>query len=120
MFIPWRLYIIILVPLVWVIWLWLGKRRVRTNGTAILATAIPPTILIIIGLILQLLDIPYSQVTETCLIVSLSLAGAAMLSSIVFAIMRKWEIAKGTGFGGGIGFAVGVIAVILMIVFRYG
>jgi hypothetical protein len=53
------------------------------------------------------------------LIVSLSLAGAGMLSSVVFAVMRKWEIAKGTGFGSGIGFAVWVIALILSFVLYY-
>ena len=95
---------------------------------AILATAIPPTPLAIASVVHFFLNLEAIRgaggdelnIGDICLFVGVGLVAAAMLSSIVFAIRRQWEIAKGTGFGSGIGFAVLLIAVILMIVFRYG
>jgi uncharacterized membrane protein YozB (DUF420 family) len=42
--------------LVWALGIWLGKRKVRTHRAAILATAIPPTLLLIAALVLLQLD----------------------------------------------------------------
>ena len=97
--------------LAWILWLWLGKRMVETNRTAIMATAIPPPLLAIASFVLgQGGRSPYSSVTDLCGGVSLGLAAGAILSSVVFAIIREWEIAKGTGFGGGISWVVWMIA----------
>ena len=118
MFPMWYLWlgIIILGVLAWVLWLWIGKRMVRTHRVAILATAIPQALLAISFVVLYLLTLGGTEkealqnIWVPCVIASLSLAGAAFLSSIVFAIMHKWEIAKGIGHGGGIGFVVSVVA----------
>ena len=110
----WMFYVIILVPIVWVLWLWLGKRKVRIHRIAILTTAIPPSLLAIVTVVFGLLSLPYSPVAESCLIISLSLVGIALLSSITFAIMRKWEIAKGIGFGSGIGVVIFLIAFVAL------
>ena len=76
---------------------------VRPHRTAILATAIPPTLLAIA-----------TVVADISLFVGFGLVAAAILSSVVFAIMRKWEIAKGTGFGSGIGLVVFIIYFVVL------
>ncbi|MFC1894227.1 hypothetical protein ACFLYR_09505 [Chloroflexota bacterium] len=107
-----RWYIIILVLLACLLWPWLVKRWVRPHRAAILATAIPPTLLAIAFVVLYLLTLggadkeALSNIWVVCIFVTLGLAAAAILSSVVFVIMRKWEIAKGTSLGGGIGFVV--------------
>lgn len=103
--------------LAWVLWLWLGKRMVRPHRVAILATAILPTLLAIATVVFGLLnkealaEETEGLIANICLIVDFGLVAAAILSSVGFAIKRKWEIAKGIGFGSGIGF------VALLIVF---
>ena len=101
--------------LAWVLWLWLGKRMVRPRRAAILATAIPPSLLAIAAVVLILLDPAQVEpeggnLANICGQVGFGLVAATILSSVVFAIMRKWEIAKGTGFGSGIGLVVLLIA----------
>lgn len=105
-----RFPILFAIPAAWVLWLWLGKRKVRTSGAAILATAIPPTLLAITAVVLGILRIRPELPAQICLIASICLVAVAFLLSVVFAIMRDWEIAKGTGFGFGIGFVVSTIA----------
>ncbi len=95
--------ILFAIPTAWVLWLWIGKRRIRPQRMAILATAIPPILPATAVVVLGLLGIHGSYPAQICVLVSLGLGAAAFLSSFVFAIMRKWEIAKSTGFGGGIG-----------------
>ena len=107
-------FIILIGILAWVLWLWLGKRMVRPRRAAILATAIPPTLLAIASVVLILLDPALVEtegrnIADICWLVSFYLAAAAILPSVVFAIMRKWEIAKGIGFGSGIGLVVCLI-----------
>ena len=103
--------------LAWVLWLLLGKKMVTPHRVAILATAILPTLLAIATLIFGLLNKEaFAQAeglttVDICLLVGFGLVAAAILSSVGFAIKRKWEIAKGIGFGSGIGF------VALLIVF---
>ena len=109
-----------IVILAWVIWLWLGKRMVRPRRAAILATAIPPTLLAIAIFIYALLNTEALRKAKGYTIpdisgfVVLGLVTAALLSSVVFAIMRKWEIAKGTGFGSGIGLVVFIIYFVVL------
>ena len=111
--------IIFYLILAWVLWLWLGKRVVRTSRAAILATAIPQALLAIAFFVLYLLILggayrwALSDIWTICFYVSFGIATAAFLSSVVFAIMREWEIAKGTGFGSGIGLVVVVPAFFL-------
>ena len=115
------IYIILLVIFLvaWVLWLWLGKRMVRPRRAAILATAIPPTLLAIATIVYVLLNQEALRkaegytIADICAFVALGLVAAAILSSVVFAIRRKWKIAMGTGFGSGIGFVVIVIAFVL-------
>ena len=100
--------------LAWILWLWLGKRMVRTSRAAILATAIPPPLLAIASAVLgQGGRSPYSPIADICGQVSLGLAAGAILSSAVFAIMREWEIAKGTGLGSGIGYFIWMIVFVV-------
>ena len=114
-------YIIVLVIflVVWVLWLWLGKKMVRPHRTTILAAAIPPALLAIAAVVYIMLNQEALKkaegytVADICVFVSYGLVAAALLSSVVFAIRRKWEIAKGTGFGSGIGFVVFLIAFVL-------
>jgi len=99
---------------VWVLWLLLGKRMVRPHRFAILATAIPPTLLAIAAVVLILLDPALVEtegrnIADICWLVGFYLVAAAILPSVVFAIMRKWQIAKGIGFGSGIGLVVCLI-----------
>jgi hypothetical protein len=106
------LLIIFFLILAWVLWLWLGKRIVRTSRAAILVTAIPQALLAIAFVVLYLLTLgsanrwALSDIWTICFYVSCGIAAASFLSSVVFAIMREWEIAKGTGFGSGIGLVV--------------
>ena len=103
------IYFLPILALAWVLWLWLGKRIVGTSRIAILATAIPPTLLVIVAFVLILLDLSLvdsegRNIANILWLVGFYLVAAAILPSVVFAIMRKWEIAKGIGFGSGIGF----------------
>ena len=108
-------FIFIGIVLAWVLWLWVGKRIVRTSRAALLATAIPPTLLAIAAVVFALLSTEALRKAEGYTIphilwlVGFYLAVAVFLSSVVFAIMRKWEIAKGIGFGSGIGLVVCLI-----------
>jgi len=116
------IYFLILITfliLAWVLWLWLGKRRVRTHRAAILATAIPQALLAIAFFVLYLLTLGGADlfnIWNPCWWVSFGIATAAFLSSVVFAIMREWEIAKGTGLGSGIGLVVFVPVIFLLFV----
>ncbi len=105
--------------LAWVLWLWLGKRMVRPHRTAILATAIPPTLLAIAAVIFTMLNTEALRkaegytIVDICLLVGFGLLAVAILSSVGFAINRKWEIAKGIGFGSGISLVVWLIAMLV-------
>ena len=107
---------IILGVLAWVLWLWLGKRKVRTSRVAILATAIPQALLVIAFVVLYLLTLVgadrwvLSDIWTICFYVSFGIATTAFLSSVVLAIMREWEIAKATSLTGGIGLVVCCLA----------
>jgi len=64
----------------------------------------PPLVVAIVAVIFQVLhntagETWVSDISNTCFIVSISLVGAAILATVGFVIARKWEIAKGIGFG---------------------
>jgi hypothetical protein len=100
---------IIIVPLVilagflaWV--LRPGRAPSRPRKAAILATIIPPLVASIVAIIFQVLHNAagltwVSEISNICFIVSISLVGASILAAVGFVIARKWEIAKGIGFG---------------------
>jgi hypothetical protein len=87
----------------------------RPARVAILATAIPISLLAIATIIVGVLGRETYAVMDRltpvdyCLQVLLGLAGVAILSSVVLAIRRKGGIARGIGIVGGIGFVVWVI-----------
>ena len=105
--------IIILCILAWPLCLLLIRRTFRISRTAILATAIPQAILAIaiytIGLLFQPLSRTEIGIAQYSFNVGAIIAVLAFLSSFIFAIMRKWEIAKGTGICGGIGLVLWII-----------
>jgi len=91
-----------------------GKSPAKPRRIAILATTIPPFVIAIVAVIFQVLhnttEGPWvSDISNTCFIVSISLVGAAILATVGFVIARKWEIAKGLGFG----ICIGVIILII-------
>ena len=105
-----------IVAFAWFIFLLLLMMDVRTSGAAILSTAIPPTLMAIAAVVFALLNKEALGEGPTINIfwqVGAGLTVAAFLSSFVFAIMRKWEIAKGTCFGSSIGLFALLIDVVL-------
>ena len=126
MFVLLIIYFLPILVLAWVLWLWLGKRIVRTSRAAILAIAIPQALLAITLIVLYLLTLGDADMRALhdlwapCFYASLGISTAAFLSSVVFAIGREWEIAKGTGFGSGIGFVVFVPAFVAAFVLFEG
>jgi hypothetical protein len=115
---------IIIVPLIIAIGVlsWVlrpGKSPTKPRRVAILATAIPPLVVAIVAVIFQVLHNTagmtwVSDTSNTCFIVSIGLVGAAILSVVGFVIARKWEIAKGIGFGICIGVFIAVIELMLL------
>jgi hypothetical protein len=96
-----------------------GKRPTNPRRIAILVTAIPPLIVAIAAVVFQLLHNAagktwVSDISNTCFIVGLGLAGAAILASAGFAIARKGEIAKGIGFGVCIAVVISIIDLALL------
>ena len=87
---------------------------------ALMFTAVPPVLLLIVFVILGLLDVPYSSGPEVCLILVGILAVTAFVSSIVLVIRHKRGIAKGMGIGGGIGLVTFIIGFALAYAFGYG
>lgn len=100
---------IIIIPVILVIFVvaWVlrpGMRSTKSRKVAILATAIPPLVVATAAVFFQMLHNAagktwVSDISNTCFIVSIGLIGAAILVTIGFAIARKWEIARGIGFG---------------------
>jgi hypothetical protein len=91
-----------------------GKSPTKPRRVAILATAIPPLVVAIVAVIFQVLHNTdgktwVSDISNTCFIVSIGLVGAAILAMVGFVIARKWEIAKGIGFGICIGVIISII-----------
>jgi hypothetical protein len=111
--------VIIIVPLMIVVGVlaWVlgpGKSPSKPRRVAILASVIPPLVVDIVALIFQVLHNMagmtwVSDISNTCFIVSISLVGAAIFALVGFAIARKWEIARGIGFGICIGIIVSII-----------
>ena len=91
----------------------------RPRWIAILATAIPPTLFAIASVVLallnpELLETEGLNIVDRCGQISGGLLAIGFVSSIVFAIRRKREIAMGTAVGLGIGLVVYLIAFIVV------
>ncbi|MFC2044078.1 hypothetical protein ACFLT8_02615 [Chloroflexota bacterium] len=91
----------------------------RSRRVTILATSIPPTLFAIVSIVLALLNPELSEteglnIVDNCLQVSGGLLAVAIISSIVFAIRRKWEIVRGNIVGLGMGLFIWVVAFILV------
>ncbi len=91
-----------------------GKNSTGPRRIAILATGIPSLFAAIVAVIFQVLHnitgITWlSDMANTCFIIGIGLVGAAILAVLGFVIARKWEIAKGIGFGICIGVIVSII-----------
>lgn len=84
---------------------------IRPSRATILATSITPILLTIAAVVYALLNQEALQpnAADICMQVGAGLVAAAFISSVVFAFIRKWEIAKGIGFGSGIGMVIGMI-----------
>lgn len=81
-----------------------GKSPSRLRKIAILTTAIPPLVLAVVAVIFQLWHNAagrtwVSDISNTCFIISLGMIGLAIFVTIGFVIARKWELARGMGFG---------------------
>ena len=110
---------IIIIPLVVAICIlaWVlrpGKSLTNLRLIAVLATAIPPLVVAVVAVIFQLWHNAtgrtwVSDISNTCFIISIGMVGLAILATVVFIVARKWEIAKGMGFGICIGVLTSVI-----------
>lgn len=110
---------ILIVPLIIVVGVlaWVlrpGRSVIKLRKVAILATAIPPLIVAITAVVFQVLHNTAGQtwvsdISNTCFIISVGLVVVAILTAVGFIIARKWEIAKGIGFGICIGIFIAVI-----------
>jgi hypothetical protein len=110
---------IIIIPLVVAICIlaWVlrpGKSPTNLRKIAVLATAIPPLVVAVVAVIFQLWHNAtgrtwVSDISNTCFIISIGMVGLAILATVVFIVARKWEIAKGMGFGICIGVLTSVI-----------
>jgi hypothetical protein len=110
---------IIIIPLVVAICFlaWIlrpGKSPTNSRKIAVLATTIPTLVVALAAVVFQLLHNAagrtwVSDISNTCFIVSISLVGLAILVALGFVIARRWEIAKGIGFGICIGVVICVI-----------
>jgi Na+-transporting NADH:ubiquinone oxidoreductase subunit NqrE len=91
-----------------------GKNPTKPRRVSIAATAIASLVVAIVAVIFQVLQNTtgrtwVSDISNTCFIISLCLVGIAILATVGFVIARKWEIAKGIGFG----ICIGVLIVII-------
>ena len=74
-----------------------GKKMTTPRRVATLATAIPPVVPGILAVFFEALL--HQNISNTCVFVVFGLIGAAILASASFAFTRKYEIARGIGFG---------------------
>jgi hypothetical protein len=81
-----------------------GKKPGASRMIAILVTVILSSSVAIAAVVFQLLHnasgtVEVSGISNTCFVVNLSLIGAYLLTLAGFGVVRKWDIAKGIGFG---------------------
>jgi hypothetical protein len=76
----------------------------KSRKYAILSVILPSLVLAVTAVVFQLLqnatgNVEVSDISNNLFITGIFVIGAAMLAFAGFAITRKWEIAKGIGFG---------------------
>ena len=96
-----------------------GKRPTNPRRIAILATATPPLVIAIAAVVFQLIqnatgNVEVSDISNNLFITGIFFIGTALLTLVGFAVMRKWEIAKGIGFGICIGVLISIIELALL------
>ena len=99
---------IIVVPIAIIIGflLWIlrpGRTPTHPRKTALLATVIPPAAASIAAVIIQAAynaagNEGVSDISNNLFVAGLGIIGAAIIACIIFAALRKGEIAKGIGF----------------------
>lgn len=77
--------------------------QAKPVSRAITGTLIPPVAVTVASIIAQLIQnasgtVEVSYISGVLLMVGLGMITAAVMSSAVFAVMRKWDITKGIGF----------------------
>lgn len=115
---------IIIIPLVIIVCFiaWLlrpGKSPSKARLIAILATTVPVFTAALVAVIFQLLHNAagmtwVAEAANICFIICIGITGLAILAVIGLLIARKWEIAKGTGFGICIGIIISVIDLVVL------
>ena len=91
-----------------------GKSPTNLRKIAILATAIPPLVVAAVAVIFQLWHNAagrtwVSDISNTCFIISIGIVGLAILATVGFVVARKWELARGMGFGICMGVLISII-----------
>jgi len=104
--------VIVMAILVWL--LRPGKNTTKPRKVAILSTGIPILVIAMVAVIFQILHNMagmtwVSDISNTCFVVGIGLTAAAVLAMVGFVIARKWEIAKGMGFGICVGIIISII-----------
>ncbi len=88
-----------------VAWLLRPRKNIsKSRKYAILSVIIPSLVLALTAVVFQLLqnatgNVEVSDISNTLFIAGIFVIGAAILVLAGFAVARKWEIAKGIGFG---------------------
>lgn len=95
------------------------KSMIKSSKIAILTIAIPHFVVAVVAVVFQLLHSTASRtgvsdISNICFEVGLGLVGVAILSTVVFAIKHKGEIAKGIGFGICIAVIVSIVELYLL------
>jgi hypothetical protein len=115
---------IIIIPLVLIVCIiaWILRPGINPSTPrkiAILATAVPVFIAALVAVIFQLLHNSsgmtwVSEAANTSFIVTVGIVGLSILAVLAFIIARKWEIAKGAGFGACIGVLISAVDLALL------
>ncbi len=80
------------------------KNLSKPRKYAILSVILPSLVLAVTAVVFQLLqnatgNVEVSDISNNLFITGMFVIGAALLALAGFAVTRKWEIAKGIGFG---------------------
>lgn len=98
-----------------VAWMLRPRKNIsKSRKYAILSVILPSLVFAVTAVVFQLLqnatgNVEVSDISNTLFITGIFVIGAAMLALAGFTVMRKWEIAKGIGFGICIALLVSII-----------
>ncbi|MBN2462188.1 MAG: hypothetical protein JXB43_01140 [Dehalococcoidia bacterium] len=88
-----------------VAWMLRPRKNIsKSRKYAILSVILPSLVFAVTAVVFQLLqnatgNVEVSDISNTLFITGIFVIGAALLTLAGFAVTRKWEIAKGIGFG---------------------